>query len=83
MDQSPTGARWKVVAVVVASLLVAAWLMLRRAEPAPTEAATAFEREVDRLRRAQALAVNDPTEANVIAWERAARAYRVSRWSQP
>lgn len=35
--------------------------------------------EADRLRRAQALAVNEPGDASALAWERAARAYRAQR----
>jgi hypothetical protein len=39
--------------------------------------------EARALRRAQALAINEPNAISEKAWEHAARAYRRSRWSQP
>lgn len=57
--------------------------MLLQGNEQTSATATRDDDEVSALRKAQALAANEPTEANLRAWELAARKYRALRWSQP
>lgn len=81
-----TQSRWMwggLVAIVVFVTVAGFWLRLEDPASHAGSAEEVREREqATTLRRAQALAVNEPTAANVRAWESSTRAYRAQRWGR-